>query len=68
MESREKTRLCKTEVPCPGKKEMPLESTRQCMKKTSWAVGEDGKSETKEGKEVRDDVGKKEMRQGETRR
>ena len=30
-----KTQLCKTEVPCPEKKEMLSDSTRQCTKKTS---------------------------------
>ena len=37
--AKKKPKRCKTEVPCPGKKEMPSESTRQGMKKTSWAVG-----------------------------
>ena len=30
-----KTKSCKTKVSCPVKKEMPSESARQCMKKTS---------------------------------
>ena len=31
----QETKLCKTEVPCPGKKATPLENTRQCTKRIS---------------------------------
>ena len=54
----------------PKEKEMPSESMRQCMKKTSLAVGSGkiGKVKTKEDKEVREGEGKKEKkRQGERR-
>ena len=51
----------------PKEKGMPSESMRQCMKKTSLAVGSGkiGKVKTKEDKEVREDEGKKSGREKE---